>query len=200
MLEFGEERRYRIPVTIKEDFADAAKVANSTFELITACIGNESLDLDIPKLRVERENMLAFYNQLQPQLGPVELNDKIYMLIKETEEMHQALAGCVGHEKWRWIHYMLSPVPGRRNAESSIQGNLEKLFAEANQTLDDWIDPVSFQPTELSKGYATKSSLRRFHEVRYEIWKILAERKLELHNVHNSKVQGMYLPFTSTSI
>jgi hypothetical protein len=196
LLEFGEERRYRIPMAIKEDFAEAAAVAETTHAIIIKCLENESFDLDIVKLRDERNKMLAFYNELEPQLGPVELNDKIYKLIKETEEMHEALAGCLGgQDKWRWIPYMLSPPPGQSvaalNSEDSIHGKLAILFAESGQTLDDWVHSVDLEPTELYKGYATMSSLHRFHEVRYEIWKILAQRRMELHNVHNSKIKGM---------
>ena len=197
--DFGEEKKYRLLKTILRGFRTVAEKFMESTKGIEECM--KVMRIDEAEILRQAELMKSFYADLEHDRGPPSLNDRIYEAIKDLDLFNEfvdaILGGTVPLQRDRnQLREMVSQRSGGRvkpgDTLTSLEEKLNKLLQEAGQTIDKWLDEDRpWNRTSWYRTYQEKGALREIHKIRYELWKLLVQRKVELGRLHGSSTIGI---------
>jgi len=195
--DFGEEKKYRLLKTILRGFRTVAEKFMESTKGIEECM--KVMRIDEAEILRQAELMKSFYADLEHDRGPPSLNDRIYEAIKDLDLFNEfvdaILGGTVPLQRDRnQLREMVSQRSGGRvkpgDTLTSLEEKLNKLLQEAGQTIDKWLGNNGNR-TNWYQTYHEKGVLREIHKIRYELWKLLVQRKVELDRLHGSSTIGI---------
>jgi len=197
--DFGEDRRCRLPQAISRGYQTVARKFKESTDGIEECM--KVMRIDEAEILHQAELMKTFYADLEHNRGPPSLNDRIYDAIKDLDLFNEfvdaILGGTVPLQRDRnRLREMVSERSGGRvkpgDTLTLLEEKLNKLLQEAGQTIDKWLDEDRpWNRTSWYRTYQEKGALREIHKIRYELWKLLVQRKVELGRLYGSSTIGI---------
>jgi len=196
MYDIGEEKKYRLPLTLLRGFKIAQAKAIETNKEVERCL--EATGKTRAELWEQAQSMQAFYATSSQALEPPDLNDEIFKTLKDIQTIWEWVSACVGGSvptlaaRTALKEIVFRRSEGRivlpRDTPNSLEEKLNRLLEQAKQTVKDWWNEDG--PTALYEGYQQKNALCEIHKTRYELWKVLVQRRCELDRLYGSSTIG----------
>jgi hypothetical protein len=198
MLVFGEERRLRLGSAFVVLFENAVEKLKESAADLLSCQKQTGMTLD--ELEEQARAMRQFYHETSPTAPKTPYyDDEICEILLAREILIQYVDELLysgipsAPNSWNKLReFLAAKTDGRINSKSTpsvLDARLEDLLARANQTIDKWIT-TDGEHTQHFNEWKEKYALRQLGIVKYELWKVWAQRKWELDQLHNSSVMG----------
>jgi predicted HTH domain antitoxin len=200
MLEIGAEQRLRLAISFNRLINNAIQQISESSEAITKY--KMELKMSEEELRDEGKKMKEFYvpeevittmyydDEICEILDALDVLD-IFVERATTEGYH-----ILQNTPFKTIQELVAGLTNGRikvtDTPSTLRTRLEVVLGLAGQKYSHWIDGNKQRTAHYLKCQAEKG-LRELKIVKYEIYKLLLGRKLELEALHDSSAaaQGM---------
>jgi len=95
---------------------------------------------------------------------------------------------------WKMHRAAISRKYGSRisvdTTPQQLETQIQQLITEGGWTTDDWQNTQTREFTPLWRKYEERYARKEIFEVRYELWKVWSQRRLEMDRLHNSSALG----------
>jgi hypothetical protein len=198
MLAVGEERRLGLCTSFLRLFHNATQTLTLTYSEIKKY--EEEANMTRPQFRELAKEMMEYYQTSDSKPKPRDLNDEICTVLMARQELIDHIKKVIASDEdaedcaWKALGKLVATkYKGRvkpSDNKSSLNNRLNALLAEANQTLEDWLDGESLEPTALYLKCKDEAALRELKVLKAELFKILMLRSYELEALHGTSMMG----------
>jgi hypothetical protein len=198
MIDRGDEIRYRLPLAFLRNSLQARKKYTDAFKVVNDYVATVP-NANVQGLREQADKMRAFYAGFEGNLDKPSLDHDIYLAIVDhelvTAWLDKYLTGNYPKtaDRERLRAELTQDTTGRvqsGDTHITVFRRLEEALGKAGQTLDEWRKPDG-TPTEKFVAHREQNALLEINRVRYELWKVLVQRRIELDRLHGSSTIGI---------
>jgi hypothetical protein len=203
LLAFGEERRCAFPKTFRRNFQKAVTNLKEGYDSLEQCCAES--EMNVSGLRDAAAAMRKFFlNPPKDNIYSMQRGDLIYekmVALQLLSEYVQYLVPPTGDVlnkpapgDWAKIRRSISLISDGRIQEdihpTDLQNEINTLIKEGGWSQADWWDPETGQFTDRYYEFEGRYAQREIRKVRFNIWTVWSQRRLELDQLYGSSVHG----------